>query len=300
MDLHPAATGDSAKKRIPELDGLRAVAIAAVFLHHACRAPLLWAGVDIFFVLSGFLITGILLERKARGGAYFKYFYERRVRRILPPYYLALLLSSLLFGWAWLHRWYWFAFFATNVGESIRRSHFSLQPLWSLAVEEQFYFVWPVVILLVAERNLRRICIAMLFVAPLLRILCTPLFHNHFPIYFLTPFRADLLCAGALIALIWRDDRLRLAAWGRWGWVLVVAGMPVSGVACAVEYARGEWRALLDHSRDFCRTAVVGSAGGGMVLRGAAVGAAAVPGRDQLLDVPGAHELHHAGATMVW
>jgi peptidoglycan/LPS O-acetylase OafA/YrhL len=229
MEAQPAATGDSAKKRIPELDGLRAVAIAAVFLHHACRAPLLWAGVDIFFVLSGFLITGILLERKAKGGAYFRYFYERRVRRILPPYYLALLLSSLLFGWAWLHRWYWFAFFATNIGESIRRSHFSLQPLWSLAVEEQFYFVWPVVILLVSEKNLRRICIAMLFVAPLLRILCTPLFHNHFPIYFLTPFRADLLCAGALIALLWRDDRVRLAAWSRWGWGLVVVGMAVLG-----------------------------------------------------------------------
>jgi peptidoglycan/LPS O-acetylase OafA/YrhL len=138
---------------------------------------------------------------------------------------VALLLSSLLFGWAWLGRWYWFAFFATNIGESIQRSHFSLQPLWSLAVEEQFYLVWPWVILLVSERNLRRICIAMLFVAPLLRILCTPLFPNHFAIYFLTPFRADLLCAGALLALLWRDDRASLAKWGRWGWTMVVAGL---------------------------------------------------------------------------
>jgi len=225
MKALPSAAGASAKGRIAELDGLRAVAIAAVFLHHACRTPLLWAGVDIFFVLSGFLITGILLERKARGGAYFKYFYERRVRRILPPYYLALLLSSLLFGWEWLRHWYWFAFFGMNIGESIKRSHFSLQPYWSLAVEEQFYFVWPWVMLAVSARNLRRICIAMLFIAPLLRILFTPLFHNHFPIYFLTPFRADLLCAGALIALLWREDRVRLAAWSKWSWAIALAGM---------------------------------------------------------------------------
>jgi peptidoglycan/LPS O-acetylase OafA/YrhL len=198
------------RERILELDGLRAIAILAVFLHHALHVPVAWAGVDVFFVLSGFLITGILLDAKQETGGdkrtYFGQFYARRARRILPPYYVALIFASLAFGWGWLHRWYWFVFFGTNIGESMRRSHLSLQPLWSLAVEEQFYMVWPWVVLLASERWLKRIAVATLVLAPALRWLCTPLFRNHFPIYFLTPFRADLLCAGALLALTWRHN----------------------------------------------------------------------------------------------
>jgi peptidoglycan/LPS O-acetylase OafA/YrhL len=215
------------RARIAELDGLRAVAIVAVFLHHALHVPVAWAGVDIFFVLSGFLITGILLDAKQEtaGGkrAYFGHFYARRVRRILPPYYVALLFSSLAFGWAWLHRWYWFIFFGTNIGESIQRSHPSLQPLWSLAVEEQFYMLWPWVVLLVSERWLRRIAIATLVAAPVLRWICTPLFRNHFPIYFLTPFRADLLCAGALLVLAWRHDPAWVSGKTAWAWGVLIA-----------------------------------------------------------------------------
>ena len=82
-------------RRIPELDGLRAVAILAVFVHHALNVPLLWMGVDLFFVLSGFLITGILLDRKESGRSFFSYFYERRARRILVPYIVLLAGSSL-------------------------------------------------------------------------------------------------------------------------------------------------------------------------------------------------------------
>src|SRR5579885_1762980 len=85
-------------KRITQLDGLRAVAILSVFLFHALYAPFLWMGVDIFFVLSGFLITGVLLDRKSAGGPYFSYFYSRRARRILVPCALLMLISSLLFG----------------------------------------------------------------------------------------------------------------------------------------------------------------------------------------------------------
>lgn len=213
--------------RIPELDGLRALAISAVFFHHAMHIPMLWAGVDVFFVLSGFLITGILMNAKHHRSTYFSNFYAKRLRRILPPYCVALLLSSIFFGIAWLHRWYWFAFFAVNIGESIHRSNFSLLPLWSLAVEEQFYFVWPWVVLLVSTRSLKRISIAALFVAPLLRVLCTPLFHDHFAIYFLTPFRADLLCAGGLLAVLWKQDRARLQSQAAWWWVPIVAGIAV-------------------------------------------------------------------------
>src|SRR6476620_290798 len=96
--------------RIVQLDGVRAVAVLAVFMNHAFGVSL-WMGVDLFFVLSGFLITGILLDRKSRNQSYFGYFYARRARRILPPYVLLLILSSLLFGLGWLKQWWWYVFF---------------------------------------------------------------------------------------------------------------------------------------------------------------------------------------------
>ena len=139
---HPPQHG-----RIVQLDGLRAIAVGAVFLQHALKAPL-WMGVDLFFVLSGLLITGILLDRKARGQSYFSHFYARRVRRILPPYVLLLVVSTILFGAGWLPHWPWFAFFSTNIGLSLGSiGHDSLNVLWSLAVEEQFYIFWPFVVL---------------------------------------------------------------------------------------------------------------------------------------------------------
>jgi peptidoglycan/LPS O-acetylase OafA/YrhL len=185
-------------------------------------------------VLSGFLITGILLDAKARGKNYFRHFYARRARRILPAYWAALLLLSLLFGWAWLHRWYWFVFFATNIGETIRRSDFSLQPLWSLAVEEQFYLVWPCIVLLANQRTLRWIAAAGVVAAPLLRYFCTPLFPNHFAVYFLTPFRADLLCAGALIVLLWRNHRATFLQIARWWWLPACAVLVI--LSCLNRY----------------------------------------------------------------
>src|SRR5215469_5312278 len=152
--------------RIVQLDGLRAFAVLAVFAQHALRAPL-WMGVDLFFVLSGFLITGILLERKARGQSYFSYFYARRVRRILPPYLLLMLVSSLVFGLGWAQHWEWYAFFATNIADALGQSgHDSLNVLWSLAVEEQFYIVWPFVILLVPRRLLAVVAVALVLIVP--------------------------------------------------------------------------------------------------------------------------------------
>src|SRR5579862_9811965 len=102
-------------KRILQLDGLRGVAILCVFMNHALQVPLTWMGVDIFFVLSGFLITGILLDRRDKGDSYFGYFYARRARRILPPYVIAMAIFTLLNGAAWTGKWYFYAFFAMNV-----------------------------------------------------------------------------------------------------------------------------------------------------------------------------------------
>jgi peptidoglycan/LPS O-acetylase OafA/YrhL len=204
MTASATPASGSHSRRIVQLDGLRAIAVLSVFSQHALASPL-WMGVDLFFVLSGFLITGILLERKTRQQSYFGYFYGRRARRILPPYLLLMTVSSLLFGFGWARHWEWYAFFATNIGDALGQSgHDSLNVLWSLAVEEQFYIFWPFVVLLVSERRLAIVAVALMIAAPLLRAAATPWFDTFWPIYYLTPFRMDLLAAGALLAVVVR------------------------------------------------------------------------------------------------
>ncbi|MGH9520852.1 MAG: acyltransferase family protein [Terriglobales bacterium] len=200
-------------KRIPQLDGVRALAILAVFVHHALHVKLLWSGVDLFFILSGFLITNVLLEAKHHSlGGYFAHFYSRRVRRILAPYLLTLLVASLFVGLAWTRHWYFYLLF-TNF---LRPLHIALpvafEPLWSLAVEEQFYLLWPLAVYFLSERHLRRLCLALILAAPVLR----GLFHFSaiWPIFMLTPFRMDLLAAGGLLCLVWREKPERFARRG--------------------------------------------------------------------------------------
>ena len=210
--------------RILQLDGLRAVAILAVLVNHTFHTPLTWVGVDVFFVLSGFLITGILLARKRAGGSYFSYFYRRRVFRILPAYAMALLLFGLIYGWSTFHPWPLMAFFGMNF-QAVWFPHPNPLPLWSLAVEEQFYLVWPIVILIVSEAMLLRLAIAAVLLTPILRALYTPWDHYISTIYMLTPFRADLLCAGAVLAICWKDRTPRFEKiCRRRAWMGVVAG----------------------------------------------------------------------------
>jgi peptidoglycan/LPS O-acetylase OafA/YrhL len=210
-------------RRIAELDGVRGVAITSVIIAHAFGTPLLWAGVDLFFVLSGLLITGILIRRKESGGSYFAYFYERRARRIVMPYVLLLIVSSLLFGTAWIKYWYWFAFFATNIGAALHQvGHDSLAPLWSLAVEEQFYLVWPLIVIAVRRNTLLGISVAIVIAAPILRAVATPWFDTHFPIYYLTPFRMDLLASGATLAWIQRWNPTLMSRLSHWPQMMLV------------------------------------------------------------------------------
>ncbi len=190
----------------------------SVFLFEALNAPLLWMGVDVFFVLSGFLITGILLERKSSGASYFGYFYSRRAKRILPPYWLLMIISSFLFGTAWMKQWYWYVFFLANIPVALNHAgHAGLGLLWSLAVEEQFYLIWPVLILLIPEALLLRVAGGLLVLAPVLRAVATPHLNSFLPIYHLTPFRMDLLCAGALIAIVWRRDPKTVQKYSSYG-----------------------------------------------------------------------------------
>ena len=211
--------------RIRQLDGVRALAILSVFLHHSLHIKLLWMGVDLFFVLSGFLITGVLLDAKRHSlGGFFAHFYSRRARRILPPYVLTLVVASAIFGTAWMSHWYLYLLL-TNLLLPLGIPHpVAFDPLWSLAVEEQFYLVWPFAVYFLDDRRLRQLCIALIVLAPILR----GSFHfaAHWPIYTLTPFRMDLLAAGGLLSLEWRLRKERLQRIGTAaGLASVVSGL---------------------------------------------------------------------------
>jgi peptidoglycan/LPS O-acetylase OafA/YrhL len=207
--------------RIRQLDGVRALAILAVFAHHSLHKPLLWIGVDLFFILSGFLITGVLLDSKQHGlGRFFAHFYAGRARRILVPYVVFLIVASFFIGTAWLRHWY-FYILCVNLFVPLNITFPDLFiPLWSLAVEEQFYLVWPLAVYFLSVRRLRTVCILLIAIAPLLR----GAFHftKMWPIYMWTPFRMDLLATGSLLCLFWRSRRDLIETWG------AIAGIPLA------------------------------------------------------------------------
>jgi peptidoglycan/LPS O-acetylase OafA/YrhL len=198
-------------RRILQLDGLRGLAVLMVFATHAFGVPLLWLGVDLFFVLSGYLITKILLRLKeqrldASGSSYWSVFYLRRAQRILLPYLIFLACMEFL-GVHWLPAWYWYSLFITNIGAAFHKlGSQMLDPLWSLAVEEQFYLLWPLLVLLCSPKRLRWIALSIILASPLLRAFATPFFSDHFPIYCLTIFRGDVLAVGAWIAIAEHED----------------------------------------------------------------------------------------------
>ena len=234
----------------PALDGLRGVAILLVLLlhfgqfGHGLPAPQVladrwflgivrtgWMGVDLFFVLSGFLITGILLDTKG-SRHYLRQFYARRVLRIFPLYYGALalfliLLPMLLPGDRVLRDltadsvWYWTYLYNVKVAAAGFTSSSALGHFWSLAVEEQFYLIWPIVVLYLARRHLFGACwagvVAALFCRIGLRVAGYEVAAT-----VLTPARMDALAIGGLIALAVRGPH-GLEAIARWA-------APVAGV----------------------------------------------------------------------
>jgi len=210
-------------KRIIQLDGLRAFAFLAVFANHAAKVPLMWVGVDVFFVLSGFLITNILLGIRAMSTPrYFGQFYARRARRILPPYCIAILLAIVLRSDVpWRSDWIWMAIFSSNIPVAFHLANMGpLVPLWSLAIEEHFYLLWPLIILWFERRTLRTILLTLVIFIPFLRAAFTPLAHTavfgYLFIFAFTPFRIDLLAAGSLIALYWEQDHKRVIGWQKY------------------------------------------------------------------------------------
>jgi peptidoglycan/LPS O-acetylase OafA/YrhL len=241
---------------IPELDGIRGLAIGGVMALHfltnmaALQSPLeravsklasygLW-GVDLFFVLSGFLITGILYD--AKGGArYFRSFYMRRTLRIFPLYYGVLALTMIVIprdflaryapgflevreiqGWLWP---YLTNFYLAGEGEfSIPYvSHF-----WTLAIEEHFYLFWPFVVAFLSRTAAMRACVALSLIALSLRLWFSHFGPNELYVQILTPCRLDSLCAGAWFALAVRGpEGVKPLGLGAPRWLTVLASSVV-------------------------------------------------------------------------
>jgi peptidoglycan/LPS O-acetylase OafA/YrhL len=233
-------------KRVPELDGLRGIAIILILLFHfgpvqgplGFLAPFFqtgWIGVDLFFVLSGYLITGILIDAKGHAGAY-KNFIIRRTLRIFPLYYAVLLLDGYLSTSGKVDWWY-FAYlsnvrvFLDNRWPLIP----ALIPLWSLSVEEQFYLVFPLVVLFLSRKSLGRVLVGAFVGAVVIRVgLVVAMPSNITGTYTLMPCRMDSLALGGLIALARRDyPDLLLRRWIGWvsggcGIVFLIICMTVS------------------------------------------------------------------------
>ena len=238
LKIAPAKAADpffSGRKHFPELDGLRGLAILLVlFCHYAFILPVRgrfgasleilsfqgWMGVTLFFVLSGFLITRILYDAKGQAH-YFRNFYARRTLRIFPLYYgilglqlLVLLIIKFGFPHAWLHLhnprklWGampWLSTYTTNIGQSFFHINSVIEGhFWSLAVEEQFYLVWPLLVFILPWRGLVKACAALVVTAFLVRAALAA-DANSFAAYSLTPCQFDALGLGALAALLVRD-----------------------------------------------------------------------------------------------
>jgi peptidoglycan/LPS O-acetylase OafA/YrhL len=216
-------------KRISQLDGVRGVAILLVLIWHyfSCQVDprpqtfiafcsrtmnLTWSGVDLFFVLSGFLIAGVLLDHRSTSN-YFRVFYLRRICRICPLYFLVFALfvalsrtsigASPSFKWLFhdpLPLWS-YATFTQNI---YMGAHNTLGPhwlaiTWSLAVEEQFYLFVPLLLYFLPRRTLLVVLILAVLAAPILRW-ALPGFRT----FVGTPWRSDSLLSGAALAILVR------------------------------------------------------------------------------------------------
>jgi len=250
--LHPSHPGES-RRHLPGLDGIRGLAILMVMLSHFIvvgQSPghetavfrLLksgYLGVDLFFVLSGFLITGILIDSKASPD-YFRVFYIRRALRIFPLYYgiLAIAWLTVIFitprdravltgndsmAWYWLY--------ASNIGMVVKGQWLasptwvSLGHFWSLAVEEQFYLIWPLVVWLTPTPRLKRVCAGLVLASPFVFMGLTWWMGDR-SAYVSTLGRLGVLAAGGWLAVIWREP----GAWPRIKHFLIPCAVVSGGI----------------------------------------------------------------------
>jgi len=237
---------------ISELDGLRAGGLMMVLMAHFWTEGMSytgfqlwnmgWIAMDSFFVMSGLLITGILLDAREKPN-YYKVYYIRRALRIFPLYYAVLgiwMFIILRTNWGNDYRYMvqhwgsplWFFLYVGNIRDSIMNAWprpYGFGPLWSLQVEEQYYLLFPFAVALLSRKHLRNILIATICLSPILRyaaFLWKP--ENPFLQYVLLPCRCEGLALGALIAI-----RLRSGPWKISKLWLTVGTAALMGVACA-------------------------------------------------------------------
>jgi len=232
--------------RVPELDGVRATAIWLVLLFHIfpVSAPAFrhvpafikqiishgWLGVDLFFVLSGFLITGILLDTK-NDRRYFTNFYGRRALRILPVYLVTI--GCMWIAYGRFHHFFLLSLaFLSNFNDLLQVPYpLGGTVLWSLAVEEHFYLLWPIFVRFASTRTIVLVSVLLIIVEIVARAVCAA---RGIDTYQLSWFRFDGLALGALLAVFvrsgycTRQNCIKLAA----GLILTIAAV----TAVAIPY----------------------------------------------------------------
>jgi peptidoglycan/LPS O-acetylase OafA/YrhL len=191
-----------------------------------------YLGVELFFVLSGFLITGILLRTK-EDPHYFRNFYTRRVLRIVPAYLLLLVVlkATGMIGWRFLLAC---LLFVANMSHLVG-AKLEFGPLWSLSVEEQFYVIWPLLLKRISARATLNLTLAICIICPIVRWI--RLRHVHYSVLiFKTYYIADMLAYGALIAVCLFLGYLRPSNIRRVAAVWILAGLAGSAYLLSVDY----------------------------------------------------------------
>ncbi len=239
----PEMAVDLLSEHVPGIDVLRGMAVLAVVIFHgmAYRAPNVewgnrvadrlygltawgWLGVNLFFVISGFLITGILDDTVERE-KFYRRFYIRRALRILPAY---LAVIGLAFATGFVTPNYiliCLLFLANMPGAFLHHGYLFYGPFWSLAVEEQFYLVWPMLYRRLRRRGLFVVSLALLVVCPVLRALAFAHLLHTGDALSKTWMIADNLAIGAVLAILVRSPRVTLRLFAALGWMQCFAGL---------------------------------------------------------------------------
>jgi peptidoglycan/LPS O-acetylase OafA/YrhL len=227
---------------MPGLDALRGIAVLSVVFFHglywdvAVQPPANsvaarvtsaftfgWLGVNLFFVLSGFLITGILVDSKSRP-RYWRNFYVRRVLRIFPAFALTLIVIKISLHVTWLYVALCLAYMA-NLTQVLHVGGASYGPLWSLAVEEQFYLGWPWLVKILHRQSLVLVTVGSILLSPLLRFLSAsgvlPLGNAHSMTWLIS----DNFAIGALLALLLRSRWGKVETVKRLAWIMLAGGV---------------------------------------------------------------------------
>lgn len=233
-----AADKKPSRRHVDALDGLRGVAILLVLLHGfdvlqnvsgAVRAfdvvlDAGWIGVQLFFVLSGFLITGILLDTRA-SPSYYRSFFLRRVLRIFPLYYGVLFVAFAIIPWLvpvaqdYGRHQVWLWTYLANYVSPFGYGEAAFPHFWSLCVEEQFYLAWPFLVRFGSIRGVALFSAALVVIAAASRVYLRLHFAEpvgHETAYMFTPCRVDALAIGALAAVVTRVEWLA-SRWRRFG-----------------------------------------------------------------------------------